>query len=84
MTGYSLEDVLGKNCRFLQGEKTDKETVKKVSEAVSHQKPIKTRIVNYKKDGTSFWNEFEIKPIFGSDNKVLSFMALEQEVLEAM
>nr|AML79295.1 putative LOV domain-containing protein [Cymbomonas sp. BC-2016] len=56
LTGYSASEVLGKNCRFLQGFNTNKQTVKKIASAIENKTGLTTNILNYKKDGTAFWN----------------------------
>eukprot|EP00899_Mesostigma_viride_P020042 jgi/Mesvir1/28039/Mv04644-RA.1 len=63
MTGYSPEETLGRNCRFLQGKDTNKFKVKKLREAVEARKACTVRLLNYKKDGTPFWNLLTISPI---------------------
>ncbi len=62
MTGYSLEETLGSNCRFLQGEGTDPKTVAKLREAIHSEQPITITLKNYKKDGTMFWNRLTVEP----------------------
>lgn len=56
MTGYSKEEVLGHNCRFLQGEGTDPAAVQQLRHAVRTGTAVCTRLLNYRKDGTPFWN----------------------------
>ena len=63
MTGYSREEVVGRNCRFLQGPLTDRDTVARIREAVSAGSEITVKLVNYKKDGTKFWNLFHLAPV---------------------
>jgi PAS domain S-box-containing protein len=80
MTGYSSQEVMGQNCRFLQGPGTDKKDVAKVREAVYAGKSFCGRILNYKKDGSTFWNLLTITPIKGDDGKVLKFIGMQVEV----
>lgn len=63
LTGYTKEDCLGKNCRFLQGEKTNRRAVQKISTSVSNRKRIEICLVNYKKDGTPFHNLLIMSPV---------------------
>ncbi len=63
MTGYSLRETLGQNCRFLQGENTDPLAVKQLRDAIHDQKAITVTLKNYRKDGTSFWNRLSITPV---------------------
>lgn len=63
MTGYTQEETLGRNCRFLQGKDTDPTTVSKIRKAVSERVPLTIVLKNYKKDGTLFWNRLSLRPI---------------------
>ncbi|WP_156890541.1 STAS domain-containing protein [Sporosarcina ureae] len=63
LTGYTQEEILGRNCRFLQGEETDPTTVSKIRRAVSERVPLTIVLKNYKKDGTLFWNRLSLRPI---------------------
>ena len=57
LTGYSYEEVVGQNCRFLQGEETNKDDVKRIMMAVKEERECTVRLLNYRKDGSSFLNE---------------------------
>ncbi|ARD47869.1 hypothetical protein SporoP37_06770 [Sporosarcina sp. P37] len=63
MTGYTQEEALGRNCRFLQGADTDPSSVMKIRRAISERVPITVVLKNYKKDGTMFWNRLSIRPV---------------------
>lgn len=63
MTGYETEEILGKNCRFLQGKHTDPAEVDNIRTALQNKEPVTVQIQNYKKDGTMFWNELNIDPM---------------------
>jgi PAS domain S-box-containing protein len=60
LTGYDLEDVVGKNCRFLQGKETAKEDVERIRDAIENEKDCSVNLLNYKKDGATFINEVSI------------------------
>lgn len=79
MTGYSREEIIGRNCRFLQGKYTDSETVYKVSQAVKRGKTFSVQILNYRKDGHPFWNIFVILPIHDKE-AVVSFIAIQKNI----
>lgn len=56
--------IIGKNCRFLQSDKTESESIKSLSEALKYAKPTRVSITNVRKDGTLFRNLLAIKPVF--------------------
>lgn len=80
MTGYEWEDVVGVNCRFLQGPETEPETVRMIQEAIATKTPITTVLLNYRKDGTPFWNELTINPVFDSNGDLINFVGLQTDV----
>jgi PAS domain S-box-containing protein len=80
MTGYSMEEVLGHNCRFLQGEGTDPKDVKKLRDAVKNGTPVCTRLLNYRKDGTPFWNLLTMTPIKDEIGRVIKFVGVQVDV----
>ena len=57
MTGYSKEEVLGGNCKFIQGVETDFSSVEKIRNAIQKDQMVQVTLKNYKKDGTWFWNK---------------------------
>ena len=82
ITGYTREEVLGKNCRFLQGRETDPDKVREIREAL--QKGVECRVVlrNYRKDGTLFWNELNITPISVDGGSPTHFIGVQNDVSE--
>lgn len=80
MTGYSSKEVIGRNCRFLQGADTDPEDVAKIRESLAEGKNYCGRLLNYKKDGTAFWNLLTIAPIKDEEGNVLKFIGMQVEV----
>ncbi|KAE9585727.1 hypothetical protein Lal_00010071 [Lupinus albus] len=80
MTGYTSKEVIGRNCRFLQGADTDPEDVAKIREALEAGTSYCGRLLNYKKDGTPFWNLLTISPIKDDHGKVLKFIGMLVEV----
>ncbi|CAN0874910.1 PHOT1 [Linum grandiflorum] len=80
MTGYTSKEVVGRNCRFLQGADTDPEDVAKIREALESGKSYCARLLNYKKDGTPFWNLLTITPIKDDNGNVLKFIGMQVEV----
>jgi PAS domain S-box-containing protein len=80
ITGYSTAEVLGRNCRFLQGERTDQGTVSRIREAIAARNPVRVEILNYRKDGTPFWNKLDIVPVHDEDGDVTHFLGLQRDV----
>ncbi|MGV3743004.1 MAG: histidine kinase famiy protein [Burkholderiaceae bacterium] len=82
LTGYAEEQVLGRNCRFLQGPQTDPETVAEIREALSSQRAIAIDILNYKADGSSFWNALFIGPIFDQEGRLLYYFSSQMDITQ--
>lgn len=80
ITGYTREEVIMRNCRFLQGEETDKEHLNVIRRAIEQGKSDTVTIKNYRKDGTTFWNQFIISPVYDSDGKPTYFIGLQFDV----
>ena len=80
ITGYDAAEILGRNCRFLQGEGTDPETVDEIRAAIAERRSISTELRNYRKDGTPFWNRLVIVPVRNGDGEVTHFLGLQQDV----
>ena len=79
-TGYAPEEALGRNCRFLQGPDTDREAVQAIREAIQTESPITVDILNYKKDGTKFWNRLRIRPLYDEDGKVMFYAGAQNPI----
>jgi len=80
LTGYSQEDIIGFNCRFLQGDDRDQEARYKISEAISKHEPIEVTLRNYKKDGTLFHNHLKIVPLFDHKQRVLYYLGVQYDI----
>ncbi|XP_073065991.1 phototropin-2-like isoform X2 [Primulina eburnea] len=80
MTGYNSEEVIGKNCRFLQGPNTDQKEVDKIRNTIAMGTSYCGRLLNYKKDGTPFWNLLTIIPIKDGEGMVAKFIGMQVEV----
>mmetsp|Transcript_10478 Transcript_10478/g.24408 ORF Transcript_10478/g.24408 Transcript_10478/m.24408 type:complete len:592 (+) Transcript_10478:236-2011(+) len=83
LTGYHRDEIIGRNCRFLQGPATDPKVVAKIREAVEGEYPETFCIINYKKDGTPFWNNLYMSPLFDRDKKVTHFIGVQCDVSAA-
>ncbi|KAL9370356.1 hypothetical protein Peur_035496 [Populus x canadensis] len=80
MTGYSSKEVIGRNCRFLQGADTDRNEVAKIRDAVKNGTSYCGRLLNYKKNGTPFWNLLTVTPIKDDRGNAIKFIGMQVEV----
>ncbi|RNF40283.1 PAS domain-containing protein [Planococcus salinus] len=78
MTGYAEDEVIGRNCRFLQGEETDHRDVEKIRDAVKARESVTVTIQNYRKDGTPFWNRLAVRPVQVEDS--LYFIGTQTDI----
>jgi PAS domain S-box-containing protein len=81
-TGYSSEEVLGRNCRLLQGEDRDQPAVGELRTAVREGRHCTAVLRNYRKDGTLFWNELSIYPVRDAEGRATSFVGVQNDVTE--
>ncbi len=82
ITGYDTEKIIGRNCRFLQGEFTDPDTVARIRRAIDRREPVSVELLNYRKDGLPFWNALDIVPVHGADGEVTHFLGLQRDVTQ--
>lgn len=80
LTEYAREEVLGRNCRFLQGPGTDRATVGKVREAIANGRECTVRLLNYTKSNRPFWNMFTLAPIMDVDGRIHFFVGVQVDV----
>jgi PAS domain S-box-containing protein len=80
MTGYSLEEVQGQNCRFLQGSERNQPSVTLIREAIRDGREVTAILKNFRKDGTSFWNELSLSPIRNRDGEITHFVGIQTDV----
>jgi len=80
MTGYERDAVLGKTPKIFQGPATDTQELEKIGKNIKAHKPVVATIHNYKKDGSLYQCKIEIQPLRNKDNKVVSYMAIEEEL----
>jgi len=83
VTGYKTSEIVGQSPRFLQGVKTDPRIVAEIRLALELRQPIRRQIINYKKDGTEYWMDIDIVPIFGAGGQCTHFAAIERDITEA-
>src|SRR5439155_23912859 len=82
ITGYSAQEVLGKNCRFLEGTDTDQKGLQELRRALKEQRDCRVLLRNYRKDGTAFWNDLFVSPVRNDMGRVVQVVAVQQDVTE--
>lgn len=80
LTGYPREEALGRNCRFLQGEKTRKEPVRKMRRAIKDCEPVTVELRNYRKEGMMFWSRVSIQPVRNDAGEVTHFFGYQEDI----
>ncbi|MEP6515688.1 PAS domain S-box protein [Microcoleus vaginatus] len=80
MTGYTLEEVVGKTPRILQGEKTDRASLHRVRTALKTWQPVRVDSINYRKDGTEFWVEMSIVPIADENGAFTHWVSVHRDI----
>jgi len=79
-TGYDASDVIGRNCRFLQGPGTDKRAVDVIKAGVENGVDTSVCLLNYKADGTPFWNQFFVAALRDADGQIVNYVGVQCEV----
>ncbi len=82
LTGYQPGEVIGRNCRFLQGPQTDSRDVDRLREAIRRAQPLYVELLNYRKDGQTFWNGVLLRPIRAASGTVTHFVATLRDMSE--
>ncbi|MFN7023408.1 MAG: PAS domain-containing protein [Pseudorhizobium sp.] len=82
LTGYTADEVLGRNCRFLQGPSTSAAAVAEVRLGIAEEREVDVELLNYRKDGSVFWNQLHISPIRNDSGNVAYFFASQVDVTE--
>ena len=80
LTGYDREDAIGANCRFLQGPETDEAAVDVIRAAIDLEETRTTELLNYRADGTPFWNELTVTPVADSTGETSHFIGIQRNV----
>lgn len=82
LTGYEREEIIGRNCRFLQGPETDKDSVSRVRDAICAGEDVDVDLLNYRKDGSTFWNALFLSPVRDRDGSIRFFFASQLDVTD--
>ena len=82
MTGYTTEEVIGLNCRFLQRDDRDQQAIGELREAIAEAKECRVLLRNYRKDGTVFWNDLHVSPVHDTGGHVTHFVGIMADVSE--
>ena len=80
ITGYTLAETVGRNCRFLQGNEHDQAGVKQLQDAIKNKKPVEVVLRNFRKNGELFYNHLLVSPLFDSHGNVLYFLGVQFDI----
>jgi len=82
ITGYQFDEVVGRNCRFLQGLDTDPQAIAQIRKAIAERNELKITLLNYRQDGQPFWNELKIAPVFSDEGNLLYFIGIQADITD--
>jgi PAS domain S-box-containing protein len=82
ISGYPVDEVLGHNCRFLQGEDRDQPALDELRAALSEERESRVVLKNYRKDGTPFWNELYVSPVHDEEGRLTNFVGVQNDITE--
>lgn len=82
MTGYGAAEILYRDCRFLQNGEAAPQVLKALREAIDSGKPARQILRNYRKDGSSFWNELSITPVYNEADRLMYYIGIQKDVSE--
>ncbi|HET6377306.1 MAG TPA: PAS domain-containing protein [Methylocella sp.] len=80
ITGYTQEEIVGRNCRFLQGGDVNQPELPKLRAAIEKKEPVEVTLRNYRKNGELFHNRLVIKPLFDNKNQVVYFLGIQYDI----
>lgn len=80
LTGYSEEEVLGRNCRFMQGPDSDPAVIRKMREAIANEQPFVGEIINYTKSGKAWHNHLKLEPVRDANGKLIRYVGVQMDV----
>lgn len=82
MTGYERKDVIGRNCRFLQGPHTSPDSVARMRAAIENGESLLIDVLNYRKNGTSFWNRLSLEPVADPSGRITHYIGLQSDITQ--
>jgi PAS domain S-box-containing protein len=82
LTGYSRDEILYQDCRFLQGDDRDQLARARIRKALAEGRPCREVLRNYRKDGSAFWNELSITPVFNEGDQLTYYIGIQKDVTE--
>ena len=82
LTGYARDEILYQDCRFLQADDHNQPGLAVIRQAVKNHQPCRQIIRNYRKDGSAFWNELSITPVFNQGDQLTYFIGIQKDVTE--
>lgn len=80
LTGYGADDILYQDCRFLQNDDNDQPGLEAMREAIRKRQPCRQVLRNYRKDGSMFWNELSVAPVFNESDQLTYFIGIQKDV----
>ncbi len=80
LTGYKSEEILYQDCRFLQGDDREQDSVRLIRQAIDGKKPVRTILKNYRKDGSIFWNELSVTPFYDEIDELEYYIGIQKDV----
>ncbi|OOC10130.1 PAS domain-containing protein [Thioalkalivibrio halophilus] len=80
LTGYRSEEILYRDCRFLQNDDNDQDAVREIRAALDEDRPCRVTLRNYRKDGSLFWNELSLTPIFNDEDRLTYYIGIQKDI----
>ncbi|WP_018936177.1 PAS sensor domain-containing protein [Thioalkalivibrio sp. ALJ24] len=80
LTGYRSEEILYRDCRFLQGGDNDQDAVREIRAALEEDRPCRVTLRNYRKDGSLFWNELSLTPVFNDEDRLTYYIGIQKDI----